>query len=75
MKRAHSPKVFISYCRKSQDKWVLELAKHLRADGVDVQIDVWHLNPGDDMYAFMERIVTDTSVSKVLILCDKQCCE
>jgi hypothetical protein len=72
MKRSRNPKVFISYCRVSQGEWALQLAKRLRGDGVDVQIDVWHLKPGDDMYAFMERMVTDRSVSKVLILCDKE---
>lgn len=75
MGRLQTPKIFISYCRSSQGRWAVELATRLRNDGVDVQMDVWHLKPGDDMYAFMERMVTDRSVAKVLILCDKEYCE
>lgn len=71
------PKVFISYSwssRQHQD-WVETLAKRLTADGVDIILDVWMLKEGQDKYAFMERMVTDESVSKVLAICDKQYAE
>jgi hypothetical protein len=36
-----------------------------------VILDRWHLQPGHDKYAFMERMVTDLAVTKVLVVCDK----
>ena len=42
----------------------------MRNDGIDVVIDVWDLRPGNDNYAFMERMVTDKSVTRVLIFSD-----
>ena len=37
-------------------------------DGVDVVLDVYDLKEGSDKYAFMERMVTDPTVSHVLVL-------
>ena len=39
-------------------------------DGVDVVLDIWNLNEGDDKFAFMEKMVTDTSVTHVLVFSD-----
>lgn len=39
-------------------------------DGVDVVLDVWDLKEGDDKYAFMEKMVTDESVTHVLVFTD-----
>ena len=47
-------------------------ADRLIADGVEVVIDVYDLQEGQDKYAFMERMVTDGSVSHVLVFCDKE---
>ena len=68
-----APKVFISYSWTSEDhkEWVLNLATRLRSDGVDVILDRWHLQPGHDVNAFMEQMVTDPTVKKVLMVCDK----
>jgi len=44
----------------------------LVSDGVDVVLDVWDLKEGDDKYAFMERMVTDASVSHVLVFSDSE---
>ena len=68
-----SPMVFISYAWSSEGhkKWVEELARRLISDGVDVQIDIWDLNLGHDKHVFMERIVADDRIKKVLIICDK----
>ena len=41
-------------------------------DGVDVVLDVYDLKAGSDKYAFMERMVTDPSVSHVLVFCDRE---
>lgn len=65
------PKVFISYCWTSEayKAFVLNLAKKLRSDGIDVILDQWDLRPGHDMFAFMEQSIIQSD--KVLILCDK----
>jgi len=65
-----NPKVFISYSWSSTDR-VEKFAQRLKDNNVDVIIDKWALKPGNDKYAFMERCVTDETVSKVLIMCDK----
>lgn len=72
-KELQQPKVFISYSWSSLDheNWVLTLAKKLRHDGVDVILDKWDLGVGHDKYVFMERMVTDKDVSKVIIISDK----
>lgn len=68
-----NPKIFISYSWSSKDhvEWVINLAKKLRADGIDVIIDRWDLKPGQDKYHFMEQMVKDKEVKKVLMICDK----
>lgn len=73
MANGTSRRVFISYSWTSDayQRAVVSLAKQLCHDGVDVVIDVWYLRPGHDKYAFMERCVTDASIDKVLILCDR----
>jgi hypothetical protein len=67
------PKLFISYCWSSpeHEKWVLQLANELVSQGIDVQLDKWHLLPGHDAYAFMESMVTDPTVTKVVMICDE----
>src|ERR1700676_816899 len=67
------PKVFISYSWTSQShqEFVISCAERLIADEVDVVLDVYELKEGHDKYAFMERMVTDKSVTHVLVFCDK----
>ncbi|GHV95693.1 hypothetical protein AGMMS50293_20130 [Spirochaetia bacterium] len=68
------PKVFISYAWSSpqHERWVLELASNLRQqEGVDVVLDKWDLNLGNDSLPFMEQMVNDDTVKKVLMICDK----
>lgn len=67
------PKVFISYSWSTPDheNWVLELATKLRHSGVDAVLDKWDLKEGHDAYAFMEKMVSDDSISKVIIISDK----
>src|SRR5690242_2334494 len=71
------PKVFISYSWSSDlhQKWVISLAERLAGDGVDVVLDLWELREGQDKYAFMERMATDSTISRVLAICDKQYAE
>lgn len=67
------PKAFISYSWTSQAhrELVKEWADRLIADGVDIVLDLYDLKEGDDKYAFMERMVTDPSVTHVLVVSDK----
>ena len=68
------PKVFMSYSWSSVDR-VVDLAERLVNDGVDVVLDKWELKEGQDKYAFMERCVTDETITKVLMICDKSYAE
>lgn len=75
--RNDNPKVFISYSWSSpqHEEFVLTLAGKLMADGVHILLDKWDLKEGHDKYAFMEQMVTDPNVSKVLIISDKKYAE
>ncbi|MEW6437335.1 MAG: SEFIR domain-containing protein [Pseudomonadota bacterium] len=72
-----NPKLFISYSWSSPDheKWVLELAEELVGAGIEVVLDKWDLKPGHDANVFMEGMVTDPSVTKVLLICDQKYAE
>ena len=67
------PKLFISYSWTSPDheEWVLQLATELRESGVDVILDKWDLKEGHDANVFMEQMVTDEQIKKVLLICDQ----
>src|SRR5438067_2396699 len=68
-----APKVFISYSWSSleHEQWILDLAKNLVESGVDIILDKWNLREGQDKYAFMERMINDAEINKVLIVCDR----
>lgn len=67
-----TPKVFISYAwtNDAHVNWVTDLATRLQSDGIEVVFDQWDLKRGHDKYAFMERMVTDQTVTKVISICD-----
>jgi hypothetical protein len=73
MPGAKAPKVFISYSWSStqHQQWVLDLATQLRENGVDVTIDKWDLKEGHDAIAFMEHMVTDPQIEKVILVLDR----
>src|SRR5258706_4569804 len=68
-----TPKVFISYSWSSHEHQMLikNWAEQLIADGVAVILDIYDLKEGHDKYAFMERMVTDESVTHVLVFSDR----
>lgn len=68
-----NPKVFISYSWSSEDheSWVVELAEQLMQAGVETILDKWDLQPGHNAFKFMEQMVNDSSIDKVLIICDE----
>ncbi len=68
-----TPKVFISYSWTSEShrELVRDWADRLLADGVSIVLDQYDLKEGHDKNAFMEKMVTDSSVTHVLFICDK----
>jgi hypothetical protein len=68
-----APKLFISYSwsNPSHEQWVLDLASELRESGADVILDKWDLKEGYDAVAFMEKMVTDPQIKKVVIVSDE----
>src|SRR5206468_6744780 len=72
-----NPKLFMSYSWSSpeHEQWVLNLATELRESGVDVVLDKWDLKEGHDAYAFMEKMVTDPQIRKVILICDRMYAE
>jgi hypothetical protein len=62
-------KAFISYSwdNDNHKSWVRQLAARLRADGIEVTLDQWHLVPGDELPKFMEQAVRESNY--VLIVC------
>lgn len=67
------PRLFISYSWSTpdHDQWVIDLATQLRESGVDVVLDKWDLKEGHDSISFMEKMVTDPQIKKVLMVSDK----
>ncbi|WP_175773326.1 SEFIR domain-containing protein [Paraburkholderia phenazinium] len=66
------PKLFISYSWTTpmHEQWVMDLAERLAEDDVDVIIDKWALRESHDAHAFMEQMVTDPEITKVIMICD-----
>ena len=63
------PKCFVSYTWESpvHEDWVLNLATQLRENGVDVVLDRWDLNYGNDLPHFMETSVRESDF--VILVC------
>jgi hypothetical protein len=67
-----NPKVFVSYSWTSEvfKEQVLQWASDLKSAGIQVILDRWHLRPGHDANSFMEQMVAEPTVSRVLCFCD-----
>lgn len=74
MTELKQPKVFISYSWSSPEhqEWVLDLARTLHDDNVDVVIDKWNLREGQSVIDFMESMVVDPSIDKIIMVIDSQ---
>ena len=72
MQQIDVPKIFISYSWSSpeHEEWVLELAENLIKDGIDIALDKWELREGDDPIMFMESMVNDPSITKIIMIID-----
>ena len=72
------PKIIISYSWTSEThtQWVADLGENLASDGVEVVLDQWDLEEGHDLNAFMEKMVNDPTINRVIIISDRHvCCE
>lgn len=67
-----APKCFISYSWSSpeHEAWVLSFATDLRENGVEAILDKWYLKEGQDSHHFMEKMVSDPEITKVILVCD-----
>jgi len=63
------PRVFLSYSHEKPEhgQWVMEIAKSLRAKGVDANLDEWDLIPGQDTTYSMESQIRDSDF--VILIC------
>jgi len=43
------PKVFLSHASEDKDRFVVNFARQLRENGVDVWLDQWEMKPGDSL--------------------------
>jgi hypothetical protein len=68
-----SPKLFISYSwsNPAHEQWVIDLANELTESGIHVILDKWDLKEGHNSIAFMEKMVTDSQITKVAMICDE----
>jgi hypothetical protein len=66
------PKIFISYSWSNDDHttWVAALGERLMADGIIVVLDQWDLQDGQDLNDFMEQMVKDQDIKRVIIVSD-----
>ena len=73
MYQMENPKAFISYSwsNPQHEQWVIDLATELRQAGVNVILDKWDLREGHDAIVFMEKMVTDPEIRKVIIVSDR----
>lgn len=72
METIKKPKVFISYSWSSPEHqdWVLDLAEKLHEDNIDPIIDKWDLREGQSVIEFMESMVVDPSIDKIIMVID-----
>ena len=75
--QTNTPKIFISYSWKPfiNKQKVIQLAERLTSNAVHVILDDWDLREGQDKYKFMEQMVNDPDVKRVLLICNKEYAE
>lgn len=70
MEEQSNRKVFISYSHTSSDfrNVIIELARRLMTEGgINVVLDAWDLQEGQSVSSFMESMVNDPSIDKVVV--------
>jgi hypothetical protein len=48
-----------------------QLAEDIAGSGVHVVFDKWNLREGHDAIQFMERMVSDAGITKIILICDR----
>lgn len=68
------PKAYISYSHTSQEHKdaVRQFAELLLHSHVQVALDQWDLKEGQSIHAFMQSMVVDSTITHVLIICDRE---
>lgn len=69
------PKVFFSYSWSPEGNadLIMEYARMMMEDHrIDVVLDRWDSDDGESLNVFMERMVKDDSIDRVLIFCNKE---
>lgn len=51
--------------------WIIELATKLRSSGIDAHLDAWDLKFGQDVIAYKEKHIYDSSFKHVLVIFDE----
>ena len=66
-----TPTVFVSYSYDDEkhSNWVIQLATRLRSNGVDVILDRWNLDLGQDVAAFIEKGLLRSQ--RILCICSE----
>jgi hypothetical protein len=70
-----APRAFLSHASEDKERFVLDFAERLRANGVDVWLDRWEMRPGDSLVGkiftegiggadFFMVVISETSVRK-----------
>ncbi|WP_448761865.1 toll/interleukin-1 receptor domain-containing protein [Acinetobacter tandoii] len=72
MSTQKKPKVFLSYSWSSpeHEDWVLDLAHRLHNDNIHIVIDKWDLREGQSSAEFMESMVVDPTIDKIIMVID-----
>ncbi len=72
-----APKIFISYSWSTSafQNQVRLWAERLASDGIEIILDQFDLREGQDKYHYMERMVSDKTVTHVLMFIDKRYAE
>lgn len=67
-----SKRVFFSYSHDTDEHkiWVRDLATFFRTNSIDVILDQWDVEFGDDLAAFMENSITTSD--RVVVICTDQ---
>jgi hypothetical protein len=66
------PRVLISYTRTNSEhqQWVEELGTHLRSNGIEARLDVWHLRLGMELAQWMSNELD--LADRVLLICNEE---
>jgi hypothetical protein len=69
------PKVFLSHASEDKGRFVLDFARQLRENGVDVWLDQWEMKPGDSLVdKIFDEGLKDASAVIIVLSCCAQVC-